>query len=112
MSFSAPLYKSTGSYYCHPDVGMGFGITLLSFTTTLCLCDRQAGLPQSGKKNRKMKFYLGQGKVRAFCGWPWKLRKDLESQGKVREFENKWLWHAVFRKFIYSVQDGKGGTFS
>ena len=34
--------------------------------------------------------------------------KDLESQGKVREFENSWLWQAVFRKFIYSVQEGKG----
>ena len=29
-----------------------------------------------------------------------KFRKDMESQGKVREFENKWLWQAVFRKFI------------
>ena len=26
--------------------------------------------------------------------------KDLESQGKVRDFENKLLWLAVFRKFI------------
>ena len=25
--------------------------------------------------------------VREFLGWPWKLRKDLESQGKVRKFE-------------------------
>ena len=24
----------------------------------------------------------------------------MESQGKVREFENKWLFQAVFRKFI------------
>ena len=34
-----------------------------------------------------MKFFPGQGKVREFCGWPGKFRKDLESQGKVREFE-------------------------
>ena len=34
--------------------------------------------------------------------------ENLESQRKVREFENKWLWQAVFRKFIYSVQDRKG----
>ena len=47
-----------------------------------------------------MKFFPGKGKVREFCGWPGKFRKDLESQGKVREFENKWLWQAVFRKFI------------
>ena len=60
----------------------------------------------------KMKFFPGQGKVREFRGWPGKLRKDLRSQGKVREFENNWLWQAVFRKFIYSVQEGKGCTFS
>ena len=28
---------------------------------------------------------------------------NLERTWKVREFENKWLWQAVFRKFIYSV---------
>ena len=54
-----------------------------------------------------MKFFPGQGKVREFCRWPGKFRKDLESHGKVREFENKWLWQAIFRKFIYSVQEGK-----
>ena len=37
---------------------------------------------------------------------------NLESQGKVREFENKWLWQAVSRKFIYSVQKGKRCPFS
>ena len=37
----------------------------------------------------KKTFFPGQGKVREFCGWPVKFRKDLESQGKVREFENK-----------------------
>ena len=41
-----------------------------------------------------MKFFPGQGKVREFFGWPGKFRNDLESQGKVREFENKWLWQA------------------
>ena len=59
-----------------------------------------------------MKFFPGQGKVREFCGWSGKVRKDLESQGKVMEFENKWLWQADFRKFIYSVQKGKRCTFS
>ena len=29
-----------------------------------------------------MKFFTGQGKVRKFCGWPGKFRKDLESQEK------------------------------
>ena len=71
-----------------------------------------AGLPRSGKNIRKVKFFPDQGKVREFYGWPGKLRKDLESQGKVREFKNKWLWQAVFRKFVYSVQEGKGCTLS
>ena len=71
-----------------------------------------AGLPRSGKNIWKMNFFPGRGKVREFCGWPGKFRKDLESQGKVREFENKWLWQAVSRKFINSVQEGEGCTFS
>ena len=43
-------------------------------------------------------------------------QRNLESTWKVREksgeFENKGLWQAVFRKFINSVQEGKGCTFS
>ena len=65
------------------------------------------GLPQSGKNIWKMKFCPGQGIVREFCGWLGKLRKDLESQGKVREFENKLLWQAVFRTFIILFKRGK-----
>ena len=34
-----------------------------------------------------MKFFSGQGKVREFCGWPGKFKKDLESQGKVRNLK-------------------------
>ena len=71
----------------------------------------KAGLPRSEKNIRKMKFFPGQGNVREICGWPGKFKKDLESQGKVRKFENKWLWQAVFRKFIYFVQEGKGHNF-
>ena len=70
------------------------------------------GLPWAGKNIWKMKFFPGHGKVMEFCGWSVKFRKDLESQGKVSEFENKWLWQAVFRKLIYSIQEGKGCTFS
>ena len=29
-----------------------------------------------------MKFFPGQGKVREFCGWPEKFRKDLEVREK------------------------------
>ena len=36
-----------------------------------------------------MNFFPGQGKVREFYGWSGKLRKDLESQGKVRESERQ-----------------------
>ena len=48
----------------------------------------------------KTKSFAGQGKVRECCGWPGKFRKDLESQGKVREFENKWLWQSSETLFI------------
>ena len=71
-----------------------------------------AGLPQSGENIWKTIFFSAQGKVRKFSVWPGKFRKDLESQGKVREFENKWLWQAVSRKFINSVQEGKGYILS
>ena len=54
-----------------------------------CGLRSDAGLPWSGKNIWKMKFFPGQGKVREFCGWPRKFRKDLESQGKVREFGKK-----------------------
>ena len=36
---------------------------------------------------------------------------NLERTWKVREFE-KWLSQVVFKKFICSVQEGKGCTFS
>ena len=62
----------------------------------------------------KYRVAMVREKIREFYGWPAKFRKDLimKSQGKVREFDNKWLWQGVFRKFIYSVQEGKGCTFS
>ena len=37
------------------------------------------GLPRPGKNILNMKFFPGQGKVREFCRWPGKFRKDLES---------------------------------
>ena len=45
------------------------------------------GLPRSGKNIWKMKFFPGQGKVREFCGWSGKFRKDLENQGKVKKLK-------------------------
>ena len=47
------------------------------------------GLLRSEKNIWKMKFFPAQGKFREFCGWSGKLKKDLESRRKVREFENK-----------------------
>ena len=58
-----------------------------------------------------MNFFPGQGKVGEFCGWPGKFRKDLESQGKVREFEKNMAMAGSLQK-IYSFQEGKGCTLS
>ena len=65
------------------------------------------GCHGSGKNIWKMKFFPRQEKVREFCGWPGKHRKDLESQGKVRELENKWLWQVVFRNLFVLFRRGK-----
>ena len=50
----------------------------------------------------RMKFFPVQGKVREFRGF----QGNLERTWKVREFENKWIWQVVFRKFIL-VKRGK-----
>ena len=42
-------------------------------------------------REKYLEIFPGQGKVKEFCGWPGKFRKDLESQGKVKQFENEWL---------------------
>ena len=34
-----------------------------------------------------MEFFPGQGKVRKFCGWSGKFRKDLESREKSRNLK-------------------------
>ena len=53
------------------------------------------GLPRSGKKVWKMKFFPGQGKVRYESV---KFRKNAKSQGKVKEFQFSlkmvWLWQS------------------
>ena len=70
------------------------------FQCLLSSLEDMTGLPRSGKNAWKMKFFPGEGKVREFRGWSGKFRKDLESQGKVREFENKWLWQSSENLFI------------
>ena len=49
-----------------------------------------------------MKFFPGQGNVRIL--W---MQGKFRSQEKVREFENKWLWQAVLRKFFMLLKRGK-----
>ena len=61
-----------------------------------------------GKISGKWNFFQAREKSRNFVDGQW----NLERTWKVREFETKWLWQAVFGKLIYSVQEGKGCTFS
>ena len=72
---------------------------------------QKTGLPRSGKNIWKTNFFPGQGKVREFCGWPGKFRKDLESQGNSGNLKKKMAMASSLQK-IYSVQEGKGCTFS
>ena len=57
----------------------------VSFQTDISKLLFDTGLSLSGKNILKMKFFPGQGKVREFSGWPGKFKKDLKSQGKIRE---------------------------
>ena len=65
------------------------------------------GLPRSGKNIWKMKFFPGQGKVREFCGWLGKFRKDLESQEKVRKFEKKMAMAGSLQKICLFCSRGE-----
>ena len=66
-----------------------------------------AGLPQSGKISGKRNFFQVREKSGNFMDG----QGNLEKTWKVREFENKWIWQADFRKFIYTVQEGKDILF-
>ena len=61
---------------------------------------KTAGLPRSGKNVWKMIFFQVREKSGNFRGWQVEFRKDLGSQGKVREFENKWLCQSSENLFI------------
>ena len=55
-------------------------ISMFSFHVHAALLVFWSGLPWSGKNIWNMKFFQAwQGKVREFCGWPGKFRKDFES---------------------------------
>ena len=62
------------------------------------------GCHSQGKISGKQNFFQVREKSANFVN----DQGNLERTWKVREFENKWLWQEVFRKFIYSVQEGKG----
>ena len=68
------------------------------------------GIATVREKIWKMEFSPDQGKVREFCGWPGKFRKNLESEGKVKEFGNKWLWQSS--KQLYILLTGKKAVLS
>ena len=57
-----------------------------------------------------MNFFPGQGKVRVFCKWSGKFRKDFESQGKVEEFEM--AMSGRLRKIYLFCSKGKKCTVS
>ena len=76
------------------------------------LWEMHQGCHGQGKISGKWNFFQVREKSGNFVDG----QRNLESTWKVREksgeFENKGLWQAVFRKFINSVQEGKGCTFS
>ena len=59
-----------------------------------------------------MKFFSGQGKVGNFVDGQGNLERTWKVREKSGNLKKKRLWQAVFRKFIDSIQEGKGCTFS
>ena len=53
----------------------------------------KTGLPRSGKKVWKMKFFPGQGKVKEFCYESGKFRKNAKSQEKSGNFKFPLKWY-------------------
>ena len=68
---------------------------------------QSSGLPRSGKNIWKMTFFPGQGKVREFCGWPGKFRKDLERQGKVRELKKMAMAGSLQKIYLFCSRGEK-----
>ena len=70
------------------------------------MCDTQENnLPYNRiamvrKKCLENETFSRSGKNQGILWMVRKFRKALESLGKVREFENKWMWQADLRKFI------------
>ena len=62
-------------------------IVSLSRKTTVMWFYRVATVREKHLENE---IFSRSGKSLGIFGWPGKFRKDLESQGNVREFENEW----------------------
>ena len=60
-----------------------------------------------GKISGKWNFFQLREKSANFVDGQGNLERTL----KIRELDNKWLWQAVSRKFIFAVQERKGCTF-
>ena len=59
------------------------------------------------EKYLENEIFPGQGKVWEFDGWSGKFRKDLESQGKVRKFENKCYGRQTSENLFILFKEGK-----
>ena len=93
----------TSVLYCLRDHRISRSISRKQYNTQGC---------HGQGKYLENNFFPGQGKVREFYGWSRKFRKDLESQGKDREFENKWLSMAGRLQIYLFCSRGKRCTFS
>ena len=61
----------------------------------------------------KLNFFQVREKSGNFMDGQGKLERTWKIRGKSGNSNSyKWLWQAVFRKFIYSGQEGIGCTFS
>ena len=72
-----------------------------------CKENKMQGCHSQGKMSGKRIFFQ-VGKVREFCGWTGKFRKDLKSQGKVREFENNGYDRQSSENLYILSKRGKG----
>ena len=68
------------------------------------------GCHGQGKISGKQNFFQVREKSGNFVDGQGNLERTWKVREKSGNFENKWLWQAVFRKFINTVQEGKGCT--
>ena len=71
------------------------------------MINRNSRVATVREKYLENEIFSRSGKVREFRGWSGKVRKDLESQGKVREFENRWLRQQTSENLCILLKRGK-----